>query len=432
MKNIDWPQNYGDPSWFLHDRFGMFIHFGLYTLPSRHEWVMTREQIHPEKYKKYFHLFNPESNCPDEWALKAEQAGMKYVVLTTKHHEGFVLWDSQYTDYKVTNTPYGKDLLKEFVDAFRKRGLKIGFYYSLIDWYHPHFTIDGLHPLREDRPEELNQRDFSKYAAYLHNQVEELLTGYGKIDYLWFDFSYPDRDWGWSKGKGAGDWKSEELEKLVLTLQPDIILNNRLDLQRGIQTPEQYQPKAPLTKNGKMVVWEACQTLNGSWGYDRDNLNWKSEEMIIKMLIDTVSKNGNLLLNIGPNGKGVFETKAVQLLDSLQNWMKNHAQSIYGARESGFKAPVDCRLTQKRKRLYIHVFSWPYRTIHLETDGNKVEVEYARFMHDHSEVEFKVQEETGDGIFHHDVPIIESGEIVFLLPTQKPETIVPVIEVFLK
>lgn len=184
----------GDTSWFIHDRFGMFIHFGLYSLPARHEWIKSFEKIPEEKYQKYFEHFNPDLYDPKDWARQAREAGMKYVVLTTKHHEGFCLFDTKYTDYNVMNTPYGKDIVREYVDAFRAEGIHVGFYYSLIDWHHPDFTIDRIHPRRDDEnAEELNRgRDMKKYAKYMRDQVTELLTNYGKIDVLWFDFSYPD------------------------------------------------------------------------------------------------------------------------------------------------------------------------------------------------------------------------------------------------
>ena len=193
----------GDTSWFTHDRFGMFIHFGLYAMPARHEWVKTNEKISEEHYDLYFKYFNPDLYDPRDWARQAKAAGMKYVVMTTKHHEGFCLFDSQYTDYKSTNTPCGKDLIKEYVDAFRAEGLRVGFYYSLIDWHHPDFPIDVLHPRRDDADafEQSQGRDMHKYAEYMRNQVTELLTNYGKIDILWFDFSYDGRD-----GEGAQSW----------------------------------------------------------------------------------------------------------------------------------------------------------------------------------------------------------------------------------
>ena len=188
-------KNYGkgDVTWFQDARFGMFIHWGLYALPARHEWIKHTEKITNADYQKYFDHFNPDMFNPKEWARAAREAGMKYFVITTKHHEGFCLWDTKYTDYKITNTKFGRDALREVVDAFRSEGLHVGFYYSLIDWHHPEFTIDRIHPLRESeaaRAENKN-RDMKKYAKYMRDQVTELLTQFGKIDVIWFDFSYP-------------------------------------------------------------------------------------------------------------------------------------------------------------------------------------------------------------------------------------------------
>lgn len=426
--NLDWPEKYGDPSWFMHDRFGMFIHWGLYSLRAKDEWIMTQEEIAKKDYEKYLHQFTADLYNPTEWVKQAKRSGMKYIVITTKHHEGFALWDSQYTDYKITNSPYGKDAIREFVDACRAEEMKIGFYHSVIDWYHEHFTIDGLHPQREDDDVKREERDMAIYQQFLHNQVEELVTLYGKIDYFWFDFSYDDRDWGWSKGKGAIDWKAEELEDLILKHQPHMIFNNRLGLDRGIYTPEQYQPNNLLyTADGKKRVWEACQTFNERWSYNPNNLHRKSSEMIIKLLIDTVSKDGNLLMNFGPTARGNFDPYTTDVLLDLEEWMKYHQDSIHGAGSSLIECPQDCRLTQKGDRLFIHIFSWPFRTIHLQNLPQKIK--YARFLHDHSEIPVKVYEESN--VFHHDVPVIGKNETVLELPVIKPDFVVPVIEVCL-
>ncbi|MCJ8008240.1 alpha-L-fucosidase [Lederbergia wuyishanensis] len=429
-KTSNWPTNYGDPTWLLHDRFGLFIHWGLYSNAARHEWVMNREKIHPDTYRKYFKYFDPDLYDPKIWARAAKEAGMKYFVITTKHHEGFALWDSALTDYKVTNTPAKRDVLLEMVNAFREEGLKVGFYHSVIDWHHPEFPIDGLHPQRDDEVFKANaqNRKIENYAEYLHGQVRELLTNYGKIDYLWFDFSYPTFDWGWSTGKGKIDWQSEKLEKMVLELQPDILLNDRLDLGRGVITPEQYQPREVLEKDGNPVIWEACQTLNGSWGYDRDNLDWKSDEMLIKMLVDTVSKGGNLLLNVGPNARGEIDEKSLNSLRAIGQWMRLNSRSIYGATNSDLLAPVDCRYTQKGNRLYLHIFSWPFRHIHL--DGLSGKIDYAQLLHDASEVQYK-EHDPNESLTSISTRI-KPGSVTLELPIQKPDIPIPVVEIFLK
>ena len=407
----------GNTEWFVHDRFGMFIHWGLYALPARHEWIKNIEKITEEKYQKYFEYFEPDMYDPREWARAAKKAGMKYAVLTTKHHEGFCLFDSAYTDYKATNTKAGRDLVREYVDAFREEGLKVGFYYSLIDWHHPDFPIDPLHPRRDDdNIDELNKgRDIRRYAEYMRNQVTELLTNYGKIDILWFDFSYSDSEYRGMKGKGKLDWEAEELIATARRLQPEIIIDNRTEIEQDLWTPEQYQPTDWIRDDdGNRVVWEACQTFSGSWGYHRDESTWKTPEMLIRMLVNTVSCGGNLLMNVGPTARGYFDDRAVNALDAIGSWMKYNSRSIYGCTQSEFKAPADVRYTQKEGRLYVHIYAYPYR--HLRLPGLADKVDYAQFLHDNSEIFFEEKD----------------GDIVLELPYVKPNQIVPVVELMLK
>lgn len=425
----------GDTSWFVHDRFGMFIHWGLYALAARHEWVKQIEQIPDDIYDKYFKHFDPDLYDPDLWASAAENAGMKYFVVTTKHHEGFCLWDTKLTDYKATNTPAGRDLLHPMVDAFRAHDLRVGFYHSLIDWHHPHFLVDEVHSMRNspDRDKMNEGRDQMKYADYLHGQVRELLTQFGDIDIMWFDFSYPRADDPQGlKGKGRAHWRSEELLKMVRELQPNIILDDRLDLPDGwdIKTPEQFQPREWLKVDGQPVVWEACQTFSGSWGYYRDEASWKSVDQLVQMLIDTVSKGGNLLLNVGPTGRGEFDARALDRLNGIGEWMKRHSRSIYGCTQapSEFITPQDCRLTYnpQTNRLYVHVFAWPFVQLHL--DGFKDKVEYAQLLNDASEVKMGSRpphQVAVENPYYKDTLTLE-------LPVRKPDVTVPVIELFLK
>lgn len=431
----------GDTSWFIHDRFGMFIHFGLYALPARHEWVKTNEFISEEKYQKYFDHFDPDLFDAHEWAKKAKAAGMKYAVLTTKHHEGFCLFDSCHTDYKITNTPFGRDLVKEYADAFRAEGLHVGFYYSLIDWHHPEFPIDSLHPRRNDpNAEELDKgRDVHKYAAYMRDQLTELLTNYGKIDILWLDFSYthpnPASVKPWMQhggGKGKNEWESEKLISLVRSLQPEIIIDNRADLEQDLWTPEQYQvldwPKHP--KTGERVTWEACQTFSGSWGYHRDEKSWKSPRMLIEMLINTVCIGGNLLMNVGPTSRGNFDKRADAALAVYGEWMHVNGRSIYGCTMADPELPVPrgCRFTQSAdgKRLYVHLMEYPYAF--LEMRGFAGKVDYAQFLHDGSEIKFTEKSST-----HFSECRTEADDLLVLeLPVPAPDVTVPVIELFLK
>ena len=431
----------GDTSWFIHDRFGMFIHFGLYALPARHEWVKTNEFISEEKYQKYFDHFDPDLFDAHEWAKKAKAAGMKYAVLTTKHHEGFCLFDSCHTDYKITNAPFGRDLVKEYADAFRAEGLHVGFYYSLIDWHHPEFPIDSLHPRRNDpNAEELDKgRDVHKYAAYMRDQLTELLTNYGKIDILWLDFSYthpnPASVKPWMQhggGKGKNEWESEKLISLVRSLQPEIIIDNRADLEQDLWTPEQYQvldwPKHP--KTGERVTWEACQTFSGSWGYHRDEKSWKSPRMLIEMLINTVCIGGNLLMNVGPTSRGNFDKRADAALEAFGEWMHVNGRSIYGCTMADPELPVPrgCRFTQSAdgKRLYVHLMEYPYAF--LEMRGFAGKVDYAQFLHDGSEIKFTEKSST-----HFSECRTEADDLLVLeLPVPAPDVTVPVIELFLK
>jgi len=418
--------------WWTDARFGMFIHWGLYALPARHEWVQNRERITPEEYRKYFELFNPDLYNPKEWARMCREAGMKYAVITSKHHEGFCLFDSKYTDYDAVNTPYGKDLIKEWVEAFRAEGLGIGFYYSLIDWHHPDFTIDRVHPQRANTKEEydkLNQgRNMAKYREYLKNQVREILTSYGKIDILWLDFSYPGEF-----GKGRDDWGSEELIKMVRQLQPGIIVNDRLDLQDyqggwDFTTPEQYKVDKWPEIDGKKIAWETCQTFSGSWGYYRDEQTWKDTKQLLVLLIESVSKGGNLLLNVGPTARGTFDYRAQESLKNMGEWMKYNSRAIYACTEApaGFEAPANSLLTYnpETNRLYIHLLDYPLQNLRLP--GYKGKVKYAQFLHDASEIKVSTppQRNRGGGL--------DAGNDLSLsLPVTKPHVEIPVIELIL-
>ena len=419
-------------AWWTNDRFGMFIHWGLYALPARHEWVKRNEKLTNEQYQKYFDNFNPDLYDPKEWARKAKEAGMKYAVLTTKHHEGFCLFDSKYTDYKATQTPIGRDLIKEFVDAFRAEGLKIGFYYSLIDWHHPHFTIDSRHPQAPSDPKqyaELNKgRDMGKYREYIRNQVRELLTNYGKIDILWLDFSYPGEN-----GKGNEDWDSKNLLKLIRELQPGILVDDRLDLKDyedgwDFTTPEQYKVSKWPEVNGKKAAWETCQTFSGSWGYYRDEFTWKDTKQLLVLLIESVSKGGNLLLNVGPTARGLFDERANSALQAMGEWMKYNDRSIYGCTQAPeeYEVPEQSILTYnpKTNRLYIHLIDYPLQNFNLPNYKGKVK--YAQFLHDASEI--KITQRYGHGMKEGE----SANNLNLSLPVRKPNVEIPVIELVLE
>jgi alpha-L-fucosidase len=419
-------------AWWTEARFGMFIHWGLYSQAARHEWVKKRERISDADYQKYFEMFDPDLFDPVDWAKKAKAAGMKYAVITTKHHEGFNMFKSDYTDYNIMNTPYGKDIIKEWVDAFRAEGLGIGFYYSLIDWHHPEYTIDRVHPqsvTTQEEYDELNKdRDMSVYREYLKNQVHEILTNYGQIDILWLDYSFPGKF-----GKDHNDWGSEELMKMVRELQPGILVNDRADLKDyaggwDFTTPEQFKVQKWPEENGIKIQWETCQTFSGSWGYYRDEYTWKDPKQLLVLLIESVSKGGNVLLNVGPTGRGTFDYRADHALSEMGKWMKVNDRAIYGCTEApeDFAAPDHTLMTYnpKTNRLYIHLLDYPMKNFLMRGFGD--EVKYAQFLHDASEIKIGkpyghwIQQETGE------------NDINLLLPVNKPNVEIPVIELFLK
>ena len=263
--------------WFQEARFGLFLHWGLYSIPARGEWVRNSEEMPEEAYMPFFREFDPEDFDPVKWARLAKEAGMRYAVLTAKHHDGFCLFDSALTDFKSTRTPCGRDLVKEFLDAFRAEGLKVGLYYSLLDWHHPDYPHYGdlHHPMRHNPECGNEERDFNRYLTYLHGQVRELCENYGKLDIMWFDFSYGDMR--------AETWKGHELVDMVRRLQPGILIDNRLEASGegfgsltsahpqpchgDFVTPETMIPPYRLRNElGEPVVWESCITMNNHWG----------------------------------------------------------------------------------------------------------------------------------------------------------------------
>lgn len=411
-------------AWFDEARFGLFVHFGLYSIAARHEWSMTRERRGPEDYRRYAEVFDPDRFDAREIARLARAAGMRYAVLTTKHHEGFCLWDSDRTDH-TSMTACGRDLVAEWVHALRAEGLRVGFYHSLIDWSHPDYVIDVHHPLR-DRPdvEELNAgRDMDRYRDYLHGQVRELLTDYGTIDYLFFDFTDAH-----SGGKLPQDWDAERLLAMVRELQPGILVNDRLGIPGDLVTPEQYQPDRPMTDaSGSPVRWEACQTINGSWGYDRDDLEFKSADLLLRMLVDSVGKNGNMLLNIGPDGRGGIRVEDREVLQQLGTWMDLHADAVHGAgAAAGIEAPPGTLLTRRGDRLYVHLTTWPLQHLHLP--GLSGRVRFARLLHDGSEIPFTVIDPEAEARITS-MGGIGADVVTFTLPVRRPDVLLPVLEI---
>jgi len=382
--------------WFVHDRFGLFIHWGLYAIPAKGEWHRSAFHTTIEEYQQYFDEFDPTEFDAKKWAKLAKEAGMKYAVLTAKHHDGFCLFDSKLTDYKSTNTKFGRDIIAEYTEAFRNEGIKVGLYYSLIDWHHedfPHFS-DPLHPHTKDENHKDENRNFNRYLDYMHGQIREICTNYGKLDLLWFDFSYDDM-----RGE---KWKATELVRMVRQLQPTAMMDNRLEAD-GIEfgslitenpneycgdfvSPEQIiPPKGILDYEGERAVWEACMTMNGLWGYIQQDKNFKPASMCIKKLVECVSKGGNMLLNVGPNAKGSFPSESVAILEDIGAWMKANYKSIYGCGCADMEKPDYGRITRNGNKLYYHMYENTVGPVPLY--GIKTEdIEKIRLLHDGSEL----------------------------------------------
>ena len=353
--------------WFREARFGMFIHWGLYSIPARGEWVRSDEQMPESEYMPYFDEFDPRDYNPRAWAKAAKEAGMQYVVLTAKHHDGFCLFDSQYTDFKSTNTKLGRDIVRDFVEALRAEGLRVGLYFTLIDWHHPDYPHygDRYHPMR-NHPECSNEnRDFNRYLEYMFNQAREICSNYGKLDLLWFDFSYDHM-----RGE---TWKATEFMEMVRSLQPNVIIDNRLEVSGegfgslhdcrptpyhgDFVTPEKFiPPQGILDVEGNPMLWEVCATMNNNWGFNGTDPFYKPASMLIKKLVECVSKGGNMILNVGPDAQGNIPPQSQAILRDIGRWMHDNAESIYGCGRSELPRPEFGRITQKDKTLYFHMY----------------------------------------------------------------------------
>src|SRR5438046_2257463 len=319
--------------WWNEARFGMFIHWGLYSVIGRHEWVMENEGIPVSEYAPLAKQFKPKPFPAREWAKIARETGMRYMVMTTKHHEGFCHFDTKTTDYCAPKQGPGRDLVREYVDAARAEGLRVGFYYSLMDWHHP----DG----GKCKTDEAARR---RFVDYIHGQVKELVSNYGKLDILWYDVAWP---------LDAKGWESVEMNTMVRKILPDIIINNRSKIPEDFDTPEQ---RIEASQNRP---WESCMTLNDSWGYHAADFNWKSPTTVIRNLITCARDGGNYLLNIGPKGDGSIPEESVRILSAVGDWMSRNGATI---RES--EHPCQPRrgnyvsFTRKSNTLYAHVHYW--------------------------------------------------------------------------
>jgi len=292
--------------WWHDARFGMFVHWGLYAQLGRHEWVMNRERIPLAEYEKLADTWQPKERPAREWARLAKQAGMNYMVMTTKHHEGFCLWDTAQTDYNAVKHGPKRDLVREYVEACHEFGLKIGFYYSLMDWHHS----DGAICAQDESARR-------RFLDFTQGCVRELCSNYGKIDILWYDVSWPL--------ESAERWESLKMNQMARQLQPHIIIDNRSWLEEDFGTPEEH---VTAEKEGR--AWEACMTFNGSWGYMPISPDWRSTREVINLLNTATAGGGNLLLNIGPAPDGSAPPEAVERLTAVGQWIAPNRQAIYG------------------------------------------------------------------------------------------------------
>lgn len=328
--------------WFHEARFGMFIHWGLYSIPARGEWVMERERIPAEEYAVLAQQFNPVDFDAEDWVKLAKRAGMKYMVLTTRHHDGFCLFDSKVSDFTSVKTAAKRDIVAEYVEACRKHGMKIGFYYSWLDWRFPGYFN------REKYPD-----SFKAMVEQAQAQIEELMTNYGKIDILWYDGHWIP---GVPIDQVAQLWGSKEVNRRVRQLQPHIIINNRSGIQEDIDTPEQH-----VTASEPGRGWESCMTIGDScgWGYIAHNPNLKSVTQLIQYLVTAAAGEGNYLLNVGPRPDGSIQPEFEERLEAIGRWLEVNGESIYNSRRCPFGAGIVGLTTAKGNKAYVHVFRWP-------------------------------------------------------------------------
>lgn len=323
--------------WWHQAKFGMFIHWGLYSVIGQHEWAKEIEGVPLAQYEILAKHFKPKPNAARDWARLAKRAGQKYMVMTTKHHEGFCNWDTKLTDYNAVKQGPGRDLVREYVDAARAEGLRVGFYYSLMDWHHP----DGA----ACKTDEAARR---RFVDYTHGLIRELLTNYGKIDVLWYDVDWP---------LTAEQWESERMNEMVFELQPDIIVNNRNGLPGDFSTPEQH---IQASEAGR--AWEACMTLNDSWGFNRGDDAWKTPKVVVDNLATCARGGGNYLLNIGPEPDGSIPPETVSVLETAGKWLDTNGKAIYGTDRIGSAGNPNANYTRRGNTLYIHQHYWPGHT----------------------------------------------------------------------
>ena len=373
-KVSDQKQNHPDVSWWQEARFGMFIHWGVYSIPARGEWLMYQEHVPFSEYAALANQFNPKDFNPKEWVARAKEAGMKYVVLTTRHHDGFCLFDSKVSDFTSVKTGAKRDLVREFADACHEAGMRMGFYYSLMDWHFP-----GVLPLRVP----VSESTMKLVADQAYAQVQELLSNYGKVDILWFDGCNPN---------DPLRWQSQQILDMARKLQPDILINDRAALPGDFATPENVVAAQPRP-------WESCFCMNRTWGYARYDRNYKPVHEILRLLGSCSSQNGNFLLNVSPDGEGVIPVEQAEILSSIGKWMKVNGKALYGAGPSPVGAPNLGMATRVKDKVYLLIQRWPGSTVPIAWCGSKVKSACLLATGQYARIEQK-----GDCVWLHDMP----------------------------
>lgn len=366
-------------AWFREARFGLFIHWGVYSVVGKGEWLRESGKIPLAEYNKLHPQFNPAAFNAADWVSQAKRAGQKYLVITTKHHDGFCMFDSKLTDYTIMHTPFKRDVIKELADECHRQGLHLGFYYSIMDWHHPDYI-----PRRTwEKDRSAQGAVFDRYVDYMRGQLRELMTNYGRVDVLWFDG-------GWERKAPEDLKKFQDMIDMARQLQPHMLVNNRAFIAGDYETPEQFVPATGVVDaQGRPMIWEACITMTTGhgafaptawWGYDRYETVFKPTDELLQKLVDIASKGGNLLLNIGPTPEGLIRPEESQRMAAIGRWMARYGQTIYATSASPFRLlPFFGRVTQKDNTLFVHVFDWPVDG-RLVLPGLKTQVVGARLL----------------------------------------------------